>query len=389
MRDFAAVSNSRIAMIDSTERIRVLMVNSTLHIGGAERIIASLAQHLDRSRFEVSACYLKENGLAGEEMLRAGVELTAIPNFKGKHDHLTAFKLLNLIKARQIQILHTHDLHGLMDACICKILMPSLRHVHTFHFGNYPHLQPKYKFIERLLWRIPDALVAVGHEQAATIRNLYGIPAHRLHVLWNGVNAPIADIAPEVRAILTGDTRPVIVSVSTLIPQKGLHLLLEAAALLRDRNIPYVLLIAGNGPLKQSLQQLAASLRLENHVRFLGWVSDAARRVLPAGDIFVQSSLWEAMSVVVLEAMSVGKSIAATNVGENRHVIEDEVSGLCVPPGDREALANALAKLLLQPTLRQSLGAAAHERYSEQFTVQHMIDRYQTRYTQLLCASKH
>ena len=374
-------------MIDSSERIRVLMVNSTLHIGGAERVAACLAQYLDRNRFELTACYLKENGVAGEEMVRGGVDLIPIPGYKGKgnRDRFTSLKLLKLLKSRRIQIMHTHDMHGFMDACICKLLMPSVIHIHTFHFGNYPHREPRYKFIERLLWRIPDMLVAVGHEQARTIRDLYNIPKHRMRVLWNGVDAPTPALAPEVQAALANDTRPVIASISTLIPQKGLHHLLDAAAILRRRGLEFVLLIAGQGILRAPLTAQAEQLKLNDCVHFLGWMNEASRRVLPACDIFVQSSLWEAMSVVVLEAMSASKPMVITNVGENPHVIEDGVSGLRVAAGDPEALANSLAKLLSDPALRERLGNAARERYASHFTVQDMIGRHQDLYTELVC----
>jgi glycosyltransferase involved in cell wall biosynthesis len=375
------------AMIDSSERIRVLMVNSTLHIGGAERVAACLAQYMDRSRFEVTACYLKENGVVGEEMARAGVELVPIPGYKGKgiRDRLTSLKLLKLLKQRRIQVMHTHDTHGFIDASICKMLMPQVRYIHTSHFGNYPHLETRYKAIEKLFWRVPDMMVAVGHEQAASIKKLYGIPDHRMRVLWNGVDAPNPDVAPEVLAITANETRPVIASISTLIPQKGLHHLLDAAAILRSRGLKFVLLIAGQGKLREPLTQQAQRLRLEDSVHFLGWMNEASRRVLPACDIFVQSSLWEAMSIVVLEAMSASKPMVITNVGENPHVVQDGVSGLRVPPGDPEALANSLARLLSDPSLRERLGNAARERYATHFTVQDMVGRHQDLYTELVC----
>jgi len=363
------------------------MVNSTLHIGGAERVAACLAQHLDRQRFELTACYLKENGVVGEEMTRNGVELIPVPGYKGKgkRDRFTSLKLLKLLKTRRIQVMHTHDMHGFMDASICKLLMPGLIHVHTFHFGNYPHRETRYKFIERLLWRIPDMLVAVGHEQARTIRDLYRIPEDRMRVLWNGVDAPVPDIAPEVRTLLVDEKRPIVASISTLIPQKGLHHLLDAAALLRKRGLEFVLLIAGHGKLREPLLAQTEALQLTDNVRFLGWMNEASRRMLPACDIFVQSSLWEAMSVVVLEAMSASKPMVITNVGENPHVIEDGISGLRVSAGDAEALANSLEKLLSDSSLRARLGAAARDRYTSHFTVQHMIGRHQDLYTELVC----
>src|SRR5262245_21059487 len=162
-------------------RPRILIVASTLHVGGAERVMAALAGNFDRKRFDVSVVYLKENGVVGEEMVRNGVELLPLPGrVYGKPDRLTFLKLKRLIKDRGFDLVHTHDMHGFIDASANRLLNSKLRHVHTFHFGNYPHRQPSYRRIERMLWRVPDALVAGGHAPAQSIRHPHPSPAPRL-----------------------------------------------------------------------------------------------------------------------------------------------------------------------------------------------------------------
>jgi glycosyltransferase involved in cell wall biosynthesis len=377
---FSATSDPK----SQPQRLRVLMVNSTLHIGGAEQVAANLTKHLDRRAFEVTACYLKENGIVGQQMLDAGVDLIPVPGWRPGRDYFTGLKLRKLVQQRRIQLLHTHDIHGFMDASLCRLSVPGLRHVHTFHFGNYPHISPRYAKIERLLWRVPDALIAVGHEQAATIRRLHNIPAERMQVIWNGTDAPTPELAPEVLAQLPRDGTPVIGSISTLIPQKGLPDLLQAAALLKQRGKRYLMMIAGEGKLRRELEAQAHSLGLQDHVRFLGWVSAASRRALPACDIFVQSSLWEAMSVVVLEAMAGAKPMVITAVGENPRVVVNEQTGLVVPARAPQALADGLARLLDDPDLRHKLGAAAQQRFGELFTVREMVNNYAKLYAQLI-----
>ncbi len=368
-----------------SRKISVLIVNSTLHIGGAEQVAGYLAQGIDRRLFDVAACYLKEPGIVADQMVRGGVELLHLPGFQaGRRDYLSSLKLRQLIRSRGASVIHTHDIHGMIDGSVCRKLLPGLRLVHTFHFGNYPHRSNRHRLIESVLWRVPDAVVAVGHAQAEAIRDCYHIPTDRLRVIWNGVEDPIHRVNQERLAGITSPGVPVIGSISTLIPQKGLEFLLRSAAILRDSGERFLLLLAGGGVLYESLRALAQDLNLGEHVRFLGWVAQASDRVLPACDIFVQSSLWEAMSVVVLEAMAAGKPMVVTRVGENSNVVIDGETGLTVPPANPEAMALALRRLLHDVDLRRRLGDAARLRYERTFTTQHMITAYETLYRELL-----
>jgi glycosyltransferase involved in cell wall biosynthesis len=375
------------ASIASRDRTRLLMVNSTLHIGGAEQVAATLAGLVDRDGFDVTACYLKEPGLVADQMLRAGVNLVPVPGLvPGRRDYFTSMKLRRLIRERRVQVIHTHDIHGLIDGAICRLTTPGLRHVHTFHFGNYPHRKKQHQWIEGSLWRVPDALVAVGHVQAEAIRKFYGIPEKRLRVLWNGVDDPFRPGLANDSVDMRTPGVPLICSISTLITQKGLEYLLEAAAMLRQSGEKFQLVIAGHGVLKEPLHAQARALGLDDHVKFLGWVTEASRKLLPVCDIFVQSSLWEAMSVVVLEAMAAGKPMTVTTVGENPHVVLDGKTGLTVPPADARALADSLRRLLHDPGLRDSLGSAARRRYEDHFTNQHMARAHEALYTELVGA---
>ncbi len=368
-----------------SEPAHVTIVNSTLHVGGAERVAACLATHLDRGTFQVTACYLKENGSIGEQMAEAGVDLVPIPELVvGKRDYFSALKLRRLILDRRIDLIHTHDVHSFIDGAICRLIIPGLRHVHTFHFGNYPNREPRYVAIERLLWRVPDALVAVGYAQAKSIKALYGIPDDRIQVIYNGVEP---SRAVEGVALLEDVRRrgdPVICSISTLIEQKGIRFLLDAAALLRDSGELFQLVIAGDGGLRASLIEHAAAKGLSDRVHFLGWVKQAPDRLLPDCDIFVQSSLWEAMSVVVLEAMAAAKPLVATRVGENPAIVVDGHTGVLIPPADTPALAEGIRRLLRDPELRRAMGQKAAEAYAERFSVGHMVAAHERLYQRLV-----
>jgi glycosyltransferase involved in cell wall biosynthesis len=370
-------------------RKRILIVNSTLHVGGAEQVAANLAERLDPEQFQVAVCYLKENGVVGEAMVREGVELVALPGSRsGERDYLTSLKLRRLIQQRSVDLIHTHDVHGLVDGSVCRLTMPRLRLVHTFHYGNYPNREPRRRRIERLLWRVPDAAVAVGQAQCDAIRQTYGIAPGRLEVIRNGVDPHALPFDDGLMHRLREERRPVIGSISTMIEQKGIPVMLDALAVLKRRGHDFLAVLVGEGAMRADMEEKAKALGLGDNVWFTGRINEAATRALPRFDIFVQSSLWEAMSIVVLEAMAAARPMVVTAVGENPHVVRDRESGMLVPPGDPASLADALDELLARPELRDSLGQRARAEYETHYTVEHMTRGYERLYRRLCTGSQ-
>jgi glycosyltransferase involved in cell wall biosynthesis len=138
--------------------------------------------------------------------------------------------------------------------------------------------------------------------------------------------------------------------------------------------------VVGEGKLRAELEALARSLGVENDVLLTGWVPHAAQTALPHFDVFFQPSLWEAMSMVILEAMAAGKPIVATRVGENPHIIEEGVDGLLVDPKDVDGMAAALVRLIGDEMMRRRLGSAGRRKVVERFSVAHMTRAYEEIY---------
>lgn len=331
-------------------------------------------------------CYLKEKGVVGDRIEEQGTPVIGVaPRKSGKTDYLTALKLRQIIKQYNIELVHSHDVHAFTDCSLCKISMPGLRFVHTFHFGNYPERAQPFQRLERLFWRVPSQLVAVSNRQREGIRALYNIPDQRIQTVWNGVdvesNAGDFDIINQCRA----QGRVIIGSINTLIEQKGMFDLLKVAALLKQRHPGrFVFLVAGDGHLREPLLKEIDAQGLQEDVILMGWVKQASTVFLPHLDIFFQPSLWEAMSMVLLEAMANGTAIVATGVGETPYILEDGSHGRVVPPTDVAAMTNALEPLVLDHSLRAQYGEAARKRYVESFTAEKMASRYESLYDSLL-----
>jgi len=381
-RAAGAVTRGLPEQVVSGRRIKVMLAIDGLGLGGAEMVVRDLARCLDRDRFEVCICCTRGlGGSIGEELLRDGFDVFVLPGQQhGRTDYLTALKFRQAIKERNVDVVHTHAMAALLDAGPCRMTMPGLKVVHTFHFGNYPHESWRYHIMEGLGARAVDKLIAVGWEQRRRIQAAYRLSDSGIGMIWNGVRlaAPKADESFR-KKIGTGD-RLLVGTIAKLIEQKGLDDLLTVARRCRDAGMQFA--IVGEGPLRGELEQRRSELGLEDTVVITGWIPNAAAQALPSFDVFFQPSRWEAMSIAILEAMANAKAIVATRVGDNAHVLEDRVSGLLVDSGDIDGMVDALTSTLDRER-RCKLGHAARERFEEKFTLDQMIRRYENVYTEL------
>ncbi|MBO0684838.1 MAG: glycosyltransferase, partial [Candidatus Dormibacteraeota bacterium] len=175
---------------------------------------------------------------------------------------------------------------------------------------------------------------------------------------------PPEDRAELRRSLLGEDADGLTVSctVARLSAQKGLEVLIEAAALVRDRPAlpPVRFLVVGEGELRQELEQRVEELALDRTVLLVGSrPPDEVARLLAAADLFVLPSRYEGMSIAVMEAMASGLPVIATEVSGTAELIPDADHGRVVPVGDPQRLAAAIEELLIDPELRRRIGERA------------------------------
>lgn len=368
-------------MSNSPRKLNLLIVAAGLGIGGAEVVIQHLARSIDRDRFNLTICCIKALGPIGEAMIAEGIEVVVLGDRSTpKSGILTFAKLLRLIHARQIDVVHTHTIDALFDAALCRLLSRRARLVHTFHFGNYPHRNRSQRFFEHCGSRVADCLVAVGDVQRRQIIETYGIRPDSILRVWNGVAASTGTGAVAFRERL-GLTGQVLIGVTaTMIEQKGLFDFLTVASRFREQSARVKFVIVGDGELRAQLDERHRELRLSNLVIFAGWIPHANVMALPAFDVFFQPSLWEAMSIALLEAMASAKPVVATDVGEAPCIVDDGVDGFLVKPHDLDAMTNILQRLIDDKSLRSRIGDAARSKVARSFTVERMARSYETIY---------
>lgn len=359
-------------------KLRVLQTIGSMHIGGAENVVVELARGLDRERFEVEVCCTQQEGVLAELLKSESipVRLTASPSRRLRH--FTSYYLHRLLRTFRPDIVHSHGTPSLLHVAPLAALGLAPRWIHTFHYGNYSAVQGRQFELERRFCRWASDLVAVSEAQRRAIIDRYSLDPARIRTITNGLRyepGPTDVAASRAELGLTPDD-VVVGSVAVLSEQKGVTYFLQAAQALAGRYPHVRFLIVGGGPLEAPLRAEARALGVADRVLFTGWRTDA-QRILPVFDVWVMSSLWEAMPMALLEAMAARRCIVVTDVGDNRLIVDGGTCAHIVPPRDAAALANAIGSSLDCPEEARARGERAMRRFQTHYTSAHMVHAYE------------
>jgi glycosyltransferase involved in cell wall biosynthesis len=372
----------------------VTLVNRLVH-GGAERLAYQLVRDLDPERFERTLCVSRADdpghAVAGSEparwieQLRAdGVRVVELRR-RGRADVAAWAPLVRVL--RDSDVLHAHMFGSNVWA---SALGPALRvPVVISHEHAFAHTGGRFQAaIDRhVVARGSRALIAPSPRVRQRMVDDDGVPADRVLVLPNGVEARLPTPGRDLRAELGIDPgAPVVGSVGSLRQIKRFDVLVAAAERLRRTHPGVQVLIAGDGPERDALNRAITERGLTRTVRMLGARSDVPD-VLAACDVAVSCSDAEASPLAVMEYMGAALPTVATAVGGVPDVIADGVHGTLVPRRDPVALADAVAALLDDPVWRHALGRAASDRRRAEFDLPVMVRRVEQLYERLYRAT--
>jgi len=233
--------------------------------------------------------------------------------------------------------------------------------------------------------------ICVSYAIAQQARQFHTAPQRRLVTICNGIDPqPFIIDNKDARERLRRELgipadHLLIGNTSRLASQKDNDTLVRSMMHLKSLivDIPFILLLAGDGPDKKKLEDLAHSLGLSDQVHFLGFRKDIPA-FLAGIDIFVFPSLREGLSISLLEAMAAAKPIVATSIPSNAELIQHEVTGLLVPPRSPEQIAQAIARFVREPDLAQRCASTARQRVLEHYTIDRMLQKTWDLYVSLL-----
>jgi len=358
------------------KKIHLLQIIPSLDIGGAQRFLVDLCKNFDNEKFEIAVCVLgKETNSFLESELRENHIPMFFLNLRWTFHPLTILRLTNLFKFFKPDVIHTHL------RAIRYILIPSRiarvpLHIHTIHSLAKHDTSFLYRDLNRIAFKYLDVIpVSISKEVARSVKATYGVESV---VIYNGI--PTSEYLREKRK---SDELIRILNIGKFKKAKN-HLLLVEAFSKTVKEMPNLrLLLVGDGSLRKKVENKAKTLGLEEKVLFLGWRSDIPE-ILADCDIFVLSSDWEGLGIVLIEAMASGKPIVATNVGGIPEVVEDGITGILVPPRNPDALAKAILLLARDKKLRKEMGKRGREKAAREFDIETAVKNYEILYLQKL-----
>lgn len=362
--------------------------------GGMKNHVLQLAQGLRRRGFDCEIACPGDSPLV-HDALEAGIVVHPVGIPPAPHpvrDPAAILALAETIRSRRPGIIHAHGLKAGIVARMANRIAggrPVIVTVHNQIAGRSSPsmLQRAHIALERrLVWRTAR-IIAVSEEIRQELIDVCGIPARKIVTVRDGL-----DLAP---FLLGGDRQAArqrygippeafaFGSAARFAPQKSLDVLLEASIPVLERYPNAWLVLAGDGPLLETIKTKARATSVRDRILFPGFETDMPG-FLAALDVYASSPTAEGLGIAAVEAMASALPVVSTRVGGVPEVVEDGVTGVLVEPNDPAVLSQAIGRLVPDIALRRSMGEAGRVRTLDEFTEHRMCERTAEIYTAVL-----
>lgn len=370
----------------SMKPIRVLHVTFNMSFGGTEAVIRELTAQDDKGRTEHQVICIDGNvGAIGEQLRERGTPVLALKRRPGFDTELIA-ALRDTIRSRQIDVVHCHQYTPWVYGCLASVATPA-KVIFTEHGRFYPD-RYRYKavLVNQVLAILTRQMVAISAATRGALARYEFLPRRRIKLIYNGIQALEVDsgLVEKLRTELSLESDVFVMgTVARLDPVKNQIMMLEAFARVHRVHPKTRLIIVGDGPERQKLEARAAKLGVKQAVIFTGF-SAKPGLYLALMDLFLLSSDSEGTSMTLLEAMSLGLPVVATEAGGTPEIVDHDVTGMLTPVGDCEAFASAIEAFLRDPEKLKVQGAAGRVKFEKHYSVGSMARQYLECYARVL-----
>jgi glycosyltransferase involved in cell wall biosynthesis len=368
--------------------MKVVQLMASPFFGGPERQILGLARHLP-AEYETRFLTFPEGGKSqafADEVRAAGFEIDVLahnfPHF-GRCVNEIAGRLRELRADVLVTSGYKPDILGWRAARAAGIPLVIVSHGWTAATWKVR----LYERLDRWVHTKADAVVSVSEAQASKVRAA-GVADERNHEIPNAIGADAFAAANpvdrnELVTLFKHAPTHIVGAAGRLSPEKGIAVLIDAAAMLCANRPDVGVVIFGEGPLRGDLERRIAKHRLEGRVILAGFRRDVARFV-PHFDVGVLPSFTEGLPVTLLEMAAAGIAIVGSRVGGIPEVLVDGGTGLLVVPGEPRELADRIGRLVDDAALRRRLGDAAREKVRSQYSFTGQSLRWQALFDSLV-----
>lgn len=357
--------------------------------GGPEKTILNSPRYLRQYGIDCACLFMRPPGDPGFATLErkaaaSDAEIIGIDD-NGPADWRVIRECIRICKERNVTVWHGHDYKS--NALGLIVRMFHRMHLVTTAHGwvRFTSRTPLYYKIDRLSMKLYEQIICVSQDLYESCR-ASGIRESKLHQIDNAIVLDDYTTAPPTlrdKARFGFDSQRILIgAVGRLSEEKGFHHLINAVSRLIIDGHPIGLIIAGEGHLREQLQQQISELELQDHVRLAGFMSDPGE-LYRAIDLFVLSSLREGLPNVVLEAMASQRAVVTTHCNGIPKLVQHEQNGLVVPTDDENSLYRAIRECVLSDTQRNELAKAGRRTIEDSFCFDRRMEKVVGVYRQL------
>jgi glycosyltransferase involved in cell wall biosynthesis len=355
-------------------------------VGGMKAHMLQLATGLVQYGFEAEVACPGDSDLV-QDALERKLTVHPIPIVGPMHpflDPLAVWELADVIRERKPALVHAHGFKAGLIARLAALFaggVPAILtvHNHVLYRDLSPFTRWRYITAERWLSGITARIITVSDALRDELVEEYGISPRKITTVHNGLDmSPFLGLPPDrpaARARYRVPARAIVYGIAArFAPQKAMDVLVAAAVPVLERHEDAWLVLAGDGPLLESVRAQARRTAVGERIVFPGFETNVPG-FLEALDVYASAALSEGLPLATIEAMAAGLPVVSTRAGGTPEVVEDGVTGVLVEPGSVDALSLALERMAIDAKRRREMGDAGRARALDEFSEERMFER--------------
>ena len=357
--------------------MRILQVITSMHIGGAEKLITEIAPLLQAKGHQVEVLLFDgTNTSFKKELKKADIRILEFSYGGPVYNPLYIFRLIPLL--RKYDIIHTHNtapqLFSALAGALCSAVLVTTEH----NTSNRRREWKWYRLIDRWMYNRYRSVICISDAAEVNLKKYLGGVHTHIVTIYNGINIHrFMEALPDEKLMCQKADRKVMVMVAGFRYQKDQDTLIRAMKYLPKEK--YEIWLVGDGERRTFLEQLCRDEQIENQVRFLG-IRNNIPEILKVADFVVMSSHFEGLSLSSIEGMAVGKPFIASDVDGLREITCG--AGILFPHGDAQQLAREIEHLAENRNYYNQVAKRCLER-AEEYDIYKMVDGYERIYKKL------